>query len=252
MKHFLKTLIRLLFSFPIIARNVFYEYWFKPRVADGDEVLEGLSARGYHVFSEPINPAQVEKLSKDFASLREANLVAETGQLAGRIHSHGAVSELAKIYIDRFKPMAESYFASPKIRCELTMYQHSWVMPSSSDVPGGDFHVDDNKRNLKFFIYLTDVDRDSGPFAYVPCTHGFKSGKTLLRWWMWEVFRKRHYLYGYRLNQAELELAAVPIAGPKGTVFCADTTGYHKALPVVEGVRDVFVVSFAREVLSFT
>jgi hypothetical protein len=245
----LKVLLRFPVSIITTMRNIWYEFWFSGKAADVFPGGEALRRNGFHVFAETLDSDTVEALKEDFRRLEQENPPAKTGQLAGRIYHHGAVSPLAERFIDRNRPLAEAYFGSKDIRCELTMYQRSWPIKTASEVPGGEFHVDDNKRNLKFFVYLTDVDMEHGPFCYVPGTHSFRGMKTLLRWWFWEVFRKRTFLYGFGLNNDDLEARAVPVQGPAGLCFCADTTGYHRATALKKGEREVFVVSFTRNLM---
>ena len=246
MTYLMKVLLRLPFSILTMLRNILYEYWFSGKAADPMPGGKALRRNGFHVFAETLDSKTVEALREDFRMLERENPPAKTGQLAGRIYHNGAVSSLAEHFIERNRPLAEAYFGSKNIRCELSMYQRSWPIETASEVPGGEFHVDDNKRNLKFFVYLTDVDLDHGPFSYVPGTHSFRGMKTLLRWWLWEVFRKRTFLYGFGLDNDELESRAVNVLGPAGLCFCADTTGYHRATALKKAEREVFVISFTR------
>lgn len=248
MSYLLKTIIRFLFSFPLVMRNCIYEYLYSGIDVREFEGGDALLSNGFAVFSKPLDQDQLEELRADFSRIAADNPYATSGQLAGRISTHGSLSDIADTFVDRYRPMAEAYFGSEDIRCELTMYQRSWPKKSLGDVPGGEYHIDDNKRNLKFFIYLTDVGHENGPFCYVPNTHKVRGVKTILRWWLWEVFRLRMFLYGFLSDAHELEKRAQPIVGNAGLCFCADTTGMHKAVEVEEGERGVFVVSFTRNV----
>jgi hypothetical protein len=81
------------------------------------------------------------------------------------------------------------------------------------------YHYDiDSPKFLKIFIYLTDVDLDSGPHVILPGTHKRKSIK--------EKFNRR-------IKDSQIELNKNyndPIIkiGPKGTMFFEDTFAYHK------------------------
>jgi hypothetical protein len=196
-----------------------------------------------------LDQTTVQSLRQDFKRIETDNPLVKAGQMTGRLFQNGPISDLAENFSSRYRPMAEAYFESQNIRCELTIYQRSLPFTDRADVPGGEFHVDDNKRNLKFFVYLTDVDQDHGPFCYVPETHGYRGFKTLLRWLFWEIFRKRTFLYDFLINEEQLQKQEVPICGKAGTSFCADTTGFHRASLVKNGEREVFVVSFTRNLL---
>lgn len=241
-----KIIVRI-FVGPIFwARNVIYEFIYLPKIDAKIEGLDCLSGNGYYVFEEKLDVGSVGKLKKDFAELQNERPFDLTGQLSGRLYEHGPISQLSEHYIKKFMPMAKAYFDSDKVRCELTMYQKSWPKDNINDLPGGEFHEDDNKRNLKFFIYLTDVNEDNGPFCYVPETHGLRNYEKYIRWLLWEIFHSRKYLYSYKLDQKQCELDEVKVTGAAGTVFCADTTGYHRASAPLSGERQVFVVSYTR------
>ncbi len=81
-------------------------------------------------------------------------------------------------------------------------------------------------RILKLFLYLSDVDENSGSFNYVPGTH--RKGK-------YRSLEPEHFLEGgVRRSTDEQMQAAIPedrwkkCTGKKGTLIFADTSGYHK------------------------
>jgi len=81
------------------------------------------------------------------------------------------------------------------------------------------FHRDwDNIRAFKVFLYLTDVDADSGPFQFVPGTN-----------------RDERLVVIERIADETVDAtygpgATVGMTGPAGTVFMADTFGVHRGL----------------------
>lgn len=100
------------------------------------------------------------------------------------------------------------------------------------------FHYDNDRAGfLKFFLYLTDVDDANGPHTYV-------EGSNLVK--------PRHLLHGGRLSDEEVA-ATYPrelwreITGPKGTMFFADTRGFHKGGLVRSGERAMFQVNLASD-----
>lgn len=85
---------------------------------------------------------------------------------------------------------------------------------------------------LKLFVYVKDVTPDNGPHVYVKGTHkaGIPGAAAL---------RARGYV---RILDAEIEAifgkdASTQICGPRGTVFMADTRGFHKGLMPAAGDR---------------
>lgn len=92
-----------------------------------------------------------------------------------------------------------------------------WSFPGDgAQVQTQNFHRDpDDWRFFKFFVYLSDVDLDSGPHLYVKGSH-LDAGN----------FRARP------IEEAELERrygrgAIIAITGGRGTSFIADTFGIH-------------------------
>jgi hypothetical protein len=246
MLYYLKLSIRMILGPWIWLRNVLFERVYKSDNVSTFNGCESLCRDGFAVFPNRLDLESIKRLRDDFSALQSKMPFEQSGQLAGRIYAHGPVSDLSKLYIEQFRPIAEAYFGSRRIRCELTMYQKSWPKDNVNDVPGGEFHEDDNKRNMKFFVYLTDVDENSGPFCYVPGTHGLRRPEKYLRWLLWEVFHDRRHLYSYRLNVEQCRRDELQMVGPAGLTFCADTTGYHRASNPLTGERQVFVVSYTR------
>ena len=97
------------------------------------------------------------------------------------------------------------------------------------------FHFDlDRIKWLKFFIYLTDVNINSGPHVYVSGTHKpfSKPYKFMLRGY------KR--ILDEEINNSYEQSRINTICGDKGTIIIGDTSCYHKGLPPLNGNRLIF------------
>jgi hypothetical protein len=86
------------------------------------------------------------------------------------------------------------------------------------------WHRDFNDRHLlKAFLYLVDVDEETGPFEYVP---GTASGGELDHLWPWKPLGTTYP------PQDELEQKvadrAVSFTAPKGTLIFCNTSGFHR------------------------
>ena len=104
-----------------------------------------------------------------------------------------------------------------------------WWSARYGNEPGSDaaqlFHFDFDAPPawIKLFVYVTDVGPDNGPHIYVKGSH--KPGLRQAR-----NFRARGY---ERISDEEIVAAFGPdamiqITGKRGTVFMADTRGFHK------------------------
>lgn len=95
----------------------------------------------------------------------------------------------------------------------------------------------DDLLNVKVFIYLNDVGKESGPFCFIPRTHpqgGLSPAKEDAE---------------YRVTDADMEQAFDPSkwqvnTGPSGTVIFADTNGYHKGLKPETGHRVLLMFQY--------
>lgn len=109
---------------------------------------------------------------------------------------------------------------------------HSYTLASTIPANDGDkeiqsqrWHRDpEEKRFLKMFIYVSDVDKDSGPFIYLrKSTFGNKYGK---------LFPQKPPAGSYpELGSVEKNVSdedVIVFTGKKGAIIFADTTGLHK------------------------
>jgi len=103
------------------------------------------------------------------------------------------------------------------------------------------FHFDlDRFKFLKFFVYLTDVDTNSGPHCFVKGSHRFKPPGLLVD----------GRIPDYAIEQFFPESNIIEICAPKGTVFIADTLGFHKGKALLSGHRLLFQLEFASDLFG--
>jgi hypothetical protein len=107
-------------------------------------------------------------------------------------------------------------------------------------------HDPEDNYILKMFVYLTDVNEESGPLIYAPGTHAQGSIKSAP-----ESFKDSETT-ARRSNDAQMS-AVVPkdrwiaAVGTKGTVVFADTRGYHKGGLVREKDRVLYNCMFTSQ-----
>jgi hypothetical protein len=86
------------------------------------------------------------------------------------------------------------------------------------------WHRDFNDRHLlKAFVYLVDVDEETGPFEYVPRS---APGGELERLWPWRPLGD-NYPPENELEQ-RIDGRAVTFTAPKGTIIFCNTSGFHR------------------------
>jgi len=141
------------------------------------------------------------------------------------------------LLVDPFlRSIASAYLGSVPVFTGVT----AWWSMSSSTTRKEDlsraaqlFHFDyDWPAFVKFFIYLTDVSDDNGPFTYVTGTHEAK-----LEWRDGRIDDEYiHNCYGAKVRR---------ITGRAGDLIIADTAGYHKGERVSGGPRLILQFEFA-------
>jgi hypothetical protein len=101
-----------------------------------------------------------------------------------------------------------------------------YTLPAGSDERRSSqrWHRDFNDRHLlKAFLYLVDVDEETGPFEYVP---GSAPGGELDRLWPWRPLGE-NYPPADELAQ-HIDGRAVTFTAPKATLIFCNTAGFHR------------------------
>ena len=146
-------------------------------------------------------------------------------------------AEACRIALDgTFAAIANAYFRCRPVYDFTTMWWTTPHGPKNYSQAAQEFHYDmDRLFFLKCFVYLTDVNLATGPHVFVTGSHRRKPP---------QLRRDGRY------TDAEIEShyprdRILSICGKRGTVFVADTRGFHKGLSVLEGDRLVLQVEFA-------
>lgn len=140
----------------------------------------------------------------------------------------GAIRSLIKTDLE---PVAESYLGSES--CLLN--SQIWItFPGATADTHKDFgwHYDvDDFKFLKFFCYLSDVDKDCGPHALVPGSH---------------MSRHAYRFFNRQVDDQSVKKFGDPltITGDAGSCFFEDTIIYHKGAAPISKHRIILQVQF--------
>ena len=241
---FVQTVKRLLWDVWLVPVNYLFDLLKKK---NSDELaVQDLHEQGLHISKNLIPNEILTCLNEVYKDLKLIEDVSDSGQSTGRISKNGILDDRLSNLVESMRVTASSYLSVKKAHLELTYFQTSKSRSDINDIPGGEFHIDDNKANVKFFIYLSDVSKNNGPFVVVPKTHQWKDPGRITRALSFALTKNEPtYLY-HSGDKQSLEDNAVHINGKAGTLFIADTTAWHRAEPVRDGYRDIFVASFNR------
>lgn len=116
----------------------------------------------------------------------------------------------------------------------ISMMSTWWSIPHPGEARQAElFHRDvDDWRFVKLFVYLTDVDEESGPHAYVPGSHRSPKLREIKRY-----------------TDAEVEAAypgrILTITGKAGDAFLENTQGLHRGVPPRSRLRLLYQVIYS-------
>ena len=144
---------------------------------------------------------------------------------------------------------AERYLGAPPVLIALEAW---WSFPGHEAKEAQRFHLDiDDHRFMKHFLYLTDVDEESGPHAYVEHTHrpqdygdiiarghGETEQKAIFDW-LFQTLRKEDADVEHHTGKRP-----TLITGDAGTRFLAVTRGLHKGLAPTKKPRLVLQATY--------
>jgi hypothetical protein len=219
-------------------------------VAEQNGIVAALQSDGFYVFPKLLDEAlcdQIEAFSFKVDAVIEGNWdlhapLERYNRLQPRSRTYkireedslenGAVQRLIADPV--FAAIAAAYIGTRPIIGGVNL----WWSSMYGNEPGSDaaqlFHFDFDAPPswLKLFAYITDVEPESGPHVYVRGSH--KPAISAAR-----EFRSRGY---ERIDDDEIANrfgagALTEITGKRGTVFMADTRGFHKGKMPQSGDR---------------
>ena len=221
-----------------------------------EKVLQSLDGDGYYVFEQHLSDETVDEIRR-FAlrtpctpngdpSIKPV-LFDATTERASTVYFRSEdlvrCDPLRALMLDRsMLALAQSFLRSQVVMDTPRMW---WSTPGSgqpSSTGAQLFHVDiDRLRWLNFFFYLTDVDGDTGPHCYV---RNSQRGKPLAL--------QKDGRYSDADIASHYPDRSVEIGGRRGTIFVADTRGFHKGMMLRKGTRLLFQMVFADSLFGQT
>lgn len=223
------------------------------KLLNDEDFLPNMRQRGFHIFRNPL-PVDLCRELLHFAQDTPA-----TTKLSGSLAIYDANNPIdSGYYFDEpavfdseavqrvvtevdFPEAAQRYLGS-SVQLSIVMMWWSALIRSNEEIRlkmAQLFHYDmDRIRWIKFFIYLTPVDTNSGPHTVIEGSH--RPGNQ-----PWGLLR-HHYA---RIQDEEVfehfspELAR-EICGPAGTIVAVDTRAFHKGKPPIDRDRLIFEVEY--------
>jgi hypothetical protein len=125
-------------------------------------------------------------------------------------------------------------------------YVDQWYTPpvgSDADRLGSmRWHRDYNDQHLvKVFVYLSDVDYETGPFEYVP---GSARAGPYSHEWPWNPGASETYPPPGEFDRRIPSDAVATFVAPAGTMILCNTSGLHRGGYATEKARSMFVLNY--------
>jgi len=203
-----------------------------------ENVYDQISEKGYYVLEDFISPEVCLSLRAEFDKYSTLDYVWKDAQDSDqRIY---AIERVSSNYKNLFNtPLLSAIYKKHIDRYNL----HQFTMVNRIQYKennigsGGGWHRDTiNRRQLKFILYLSDVNEKNGYFQYLTGTHKVSEKFKINR-----LLGKKLGEYRYSNEDIEKLLAlnyqCVDFKGNMGTLIIVDTSGVHRGNPLKEGVR---------------
>jgi hypothetical protein len=196
-------------------------------------VSEFLSPEGLEHFSDA--KAEILKLSRS----KEIQQMVAAQNVSDEFRSNSGKNFLVTL----IKPSTEHLADGPILKLALDpkllevissylglwprLYQiHSWLNYPTEEPPQASqmWHRDpEDIKLIKVFIYLVDVDKDTGPFTFIPRTHSFGEFAGQV-----PQHKDRKRVEDNEMNPTLSPDLHRVCTGPEDTMILADTVGYHR------------------------
>lgn len=143
--------------------------------------------------------------------------------------------------------LAQSYLQAPPVLDAVNMWWCTSYSKQASSEAAQKYHFDlERPKWLKIFVYLTDIDEETGPHCFVAKTH--KSNRI-----PWKMLKKGYArIEDSEVAEAFAEKDVLVMVGPKGTLLAEDTRGLHKGLHLQRGERLIFQIQYSNSLFATT
>jgi hypothetical protein len=179
--------------------------------------INDLKTNGFEV----LNPVDISKI--DFLKISKINSSNKV-QIENTIVDIKKGEEFARN--NNFHKITKKYFNQSKVNFNIVSW-HTKSFTNRNEVKTTSWHRDrDGYKVLKFFIYLTDVNKHTGPHEYAIKTHIIKPIKYVPQ-------------IRYLDRDVENNFQIKTFLGPRGSCFVVDTSGLHKGTPPITGHRTI-------------
>jgi FkbM family methyltransferase len=234
------SLLKIIYAFYLTIKNRFL-YFLINKEGKFKEEISKLSNSGFVECNNLLSSRDWETLFNIDKKLK--NNLSNNSIQTKRLNDWHKIDKSANKIIKKLTLFAGEYFMYPGIELDQTQYQISY--PSNFPPPGMGWHIDDHRKILKFFVYLTPVDTTNGAMRLISNSKGFFD---FIYAFLWNYLADLKYTYFTKekilkkTRSKELLFSSVTCSKP--TIFAIDTTSLHTSTSLIQGERRVIVFNF--------
>lgn len=134
----------------------------------------------------------------------------------------------------RLLDVVNSYFGMWSKLTYLDLWRAIPVVHRNTRIGSQRWHRDpEDKKKLRIYLYLADVDSESGPLQYLP---GSFSGGNHDKFWKWRL-HGTHYPPQDEFERRFSGVEKITCTGTTGTLLLVDTNGFHRGGIAANGSR---------------
>ena len=219
-------------------------------------IVEQITQHGFYIFNQKLSLDICEKLklfalttpSKPYPSSEgnEKTIYNSKKLLAQTYHFDESDllnnSEIQNLLVDSsILAIAQAYLGCKPIQDIVAMWWSTAFDKEPVSEAAQLYHFDmDRIKFIKFFIYLTEVTTHNGPHCHVRGSHESKPLELL----------KDGHIPDSEIEQYYGKEDIVEIIGSTGTIFAADTRGFHKGKHLHSSERLIFEIEFTNSLFG--
>ena len=202
--------------------------------------------QGWTLLADPLSAPILKQIKAEIDTMAEApGTEVNYGGSEHRVwkaHEHSPGIEEFRRFSDAVVSQVDS---SPRAAYDILAIRNRVLKSDNSQLTQGRWHLDSFNRQLKVFVFLTDVTQTSGPFEMIPGTQAmsFKMKKALRG----HLITPKNLIEGTRSYSSLKEelIGKILSQGYKqkvfdvsaGTMALVDTSCVHRARPCTSGER---------------
>ena len=203
-----------------------------------NHIVKDLNKYGYHVIKNFIPENDCKELINiinDFIQNRgELIWVDEEGSDERILGAENISEKICSLNLNDFTKKVGSFFLQQKLELLMIMANKVTFKPNNKG-SGGGWHRDSNAGQFKSLLYLSNVEKENGPFQIIK-----NSNNDLINFKIFANLKKKFPAYRFtneEINRIVKKKDIIDFTGDAGTLILFNTSMLHRGSPIKSGIR---------------